>query len=342
MQRTTKIACVFILSLSILLTFSMPFRQALSDLYGKAEQRLNNHNQQAPAIPTSRPNAPPIPTGSKPPPGYSTPPQQQQQQQQPYWQPSFLPHEPVSTNFYHETGQHGWGNNEAQNYTTSPQNSFHAPDSSNVLILHAVAQTSQPEQGAKFTSARLSSHQRLSRPRGRLTATITAPIAKGIWPAFWLLPFDPFVWPTDGEVDIMEAWNGDAINHSCLHWGFFNGEDWDKHHVLETSISGITSAGGVRFDFVWDEDADGGEGRLVWYIGGRAVMKARKPRGTRPMADFRILINVAMGGNVCQGVLPRNGVYEMRVRELGMWDAPVGGWEAFERNWRSAKEGKGM
>lgn len=140
----------------------------------------------------------------------------------------------------------------------------------------------------------------------------------------------------------MEAWNGDAINHSCLHWGFFNGEDWDKHRVLETPIQGITSAQGVRFDFVWDEDERTGQGRLVWYIDGRPVMKAKKPPATRPMRDFRILINVAMGGNVCQGVLPADGVYEMRVRELAMWDAPERGWEQFERDWKSAKEGKGM
>ncbi|GAB7356727.1 hypothetical protein MBLNU459_g7634t1 [Dothideomycetes sp. NU459] len=320
----------------------MPFRQALSDLYGKAEQRLNNQHSSQPQAPSySRPVPPPVPTGSKPPPVYPSH-AAPQHHSHPYWQPRFDASAPVSANFKHEEGQHGWGNNESQNYTSSPQNSFHASDGSDTLVLHAVAQTSHPDHGQKYTSARLSSHQTLARPRGCLSARITAPVARGIWPAFWLLPHDPFVWPTDGEVDIMEAWDGDAVNHSCLHWGHFNGQDWDKHRVVESPIRGITSAQGVRFDFAWDEDEATGQGKLVWYIDGRVVMKADKPRGTRPMRDYRILINVAMGGNVCQGHLPSNGVFEMRVRELAMWDAPPGGWGAFENDWRSGKEGKTM
>ncbi|KAK3080475.1 hypothetical protein LTS18_001014, partial [Coniosporium uncinatum] len=142
----------------------------------------------------------------------------------PYWRPDFAPSQPASTNFKHEVGGGGWGNNELQIYTDSPLNSFHTHQSQ--LLLRAVIDRSSPNP---YTSARLTSHQRLSRPRGCLSARLTAPIAEGIWPAFWLLPYDPFKWPEDGEIDVMESWNGDRINHSCLHWGHFNGEDWDKH-----------------------------------------------------------------------------------------------------------------
>ncbi|KAE9391729.1 concanavalin A-like lectin/glucanase [Gymnopus androsaceus JB14] len=225
-------------------------------------------------------SAPPIPYDSKP--GFSQPPSTA-----PYWEPALHPSTPVSANFKHELGDWGWGNNEAQNY----------------------------QGDRRYTSARLSSHQTLGRARGSLSARITAPVASGIWPAFWLLPQDPFQWPNDGEIDIMEAWNGDRTNHTCLHWGHFNGEDWNKHRVIETPIPRIDSPGGVRYDFAWDEDESTGF----------------KTDGTRPMKDFRILINIAVGGNVCQGVMPANGLM-----------SPPGGWQSFDKDFKGGKEGKTM
>ncbi|GAM89653.1 hypothetical protein ANO11243_076920 [Dothideomycetidae sp. 11243] len=284
-------------------------------------------------------------------PGQSYPPQSHppnSSPQQPYWRPDT---NSISASFKHELGAHGWGNAEAQNYTDSEGNSFTSPQG---IHIRALASSSNPQADQKFTSARLSSHQTLARDRGVLSARITGPVAKGIWPAFWLLPADPFVWPTDGEVDIFEAWDGVATNHSCLHWGFFDGNDWDKHRVIETGLGdrilaqgetrrapkfqhqgaaervgwqpgGMGTGDGVLFEFAWDDTP--GKGRLVWYIDGQPVMKAAKPAGTRPMRDFRIIMNVAMGGNVCKGRLPDDGSYEMVVRDLGMYDSRAGGWE---------------
>ncbi|KAJ6157304.1 hypothetical protein N7470_004896 [Penicillium chermesinum] len=278
---------------------NMPFRQALQGIIDKADKAwgdLTNHHRHIKNCPPS-----PKSTGG----------------------PICTRKPPVSTNFHHEQGQHGWGNNEAQNYIDSPYNSFHSPHG-DALIVRALINHGHPDPAHKFTSARLSSHQTLSRPRGCLSARITAPVARGIWPAFWLLPKDPFKWPEDGEMDIMEAWNGDAVNHTCLHWGHFNGEDWDKHRVLETPVPNLSAPGGVRYDFIWDEDEASGRGRLVWLIDGRPIMRAEKPPGTRKMSEFRILINIAVGGNVCQGNMPGDGCYEMVVRDLAMWDAPRG------------------
>ena len=82
-------------------------------------------------------------------------------------------------------------------------------------MLRAVANNGCPNPEQKYTSARLVSRQTLARDQGVLTAVILSPCAEGIWPAFWLLPQEPFAWPTDGEVDIAETWNGDRANHSC-------------------------------------------------------------------------------------------------------------------------------
>ena len=326
--------CLYTILTSVLIyALTMPFRQQFQSLLNKAEQAFNEHGQHNAQAPPSN-NPPPIPTSSKPHfnPSSTSP----SSTPTPYWAPSFDTQASVTTHFRHEIGQHGWGNAEAQNYVSSPSNSFHSAN--NTLSVRALIDSSAPSNDRKYTSARLTSHQTLSRPRGCLSVHITAPVATGIWPAFWLLPADPFTWPTDGEVDIFESWDGDGVNHSCLHWGFFDGNDWDKHRVQETGLTELTR-GGHRFDFVWDEDEGSGQGRLVWYVDGRAVMKASKPPGTRRMRDFRLLVNIAVGGNVCKGHMPRDGSYEMVLSGLGMYDAPPAGWDGFERDWKSTREG---
>lgn len=284
---------------------------------------------------------PPIPHASKPQPNSSqSPAQKSPAQPSAYWSPTFDPSVPIWQYFEQETGQHGWGNNEAQNYTNSPTNAFFTPNGQ--LVLRAIAQHNAPSREQQFTSARLVSDQKLQRDSGCLIARLTAPSARGIWPAFWLLPAEPCNWPTDGEVDIFEAWNGEKTNHSCLHWGHYNGEDSNKHRVAETPIPHLKDPKGREYAFAWRQNPDGGDGKLVWYIDGKAVMKANIPPGTRRMSDFRIMLNIAMGGDVCQGVLPADGTYELMIHDLKMLDIPVGGWDKFENEWQKTKEGHAM
>jgi hypothetical protein len=278
-----------------------------------------------PPVPQNRPNS------AQPPPPQNIPPPQGERV---YWKPSFDRATPVSQNFRHEIGDHGWGNNEKQMYTDNPANSFHHD---NRLIVRGLV------QGGSYTSARLTTNQTLDRPRGYLTATILPPVAEGVWPAYWLLPKDPFQWPNDGEVDIFESWNGDCVNHSCLHWGHYNGEDHDKHRVAETPLHDMPRQPHT-FGFAWREE-DGipnWRGRMIWYIDGRPVMRGNIPVGTRRMEEYRILINIAMGGNVCQGKLPRDGYYDMVVSDLKMCEEPQGGWQQFEQAWSACPEGKTM
>lgn len=272
---------------------------------------------------------PPVPLHSKP----------SQPLTEPYFKPMFHPSLPVSQYFKHEIGAHGWGNNELQNYIDATSNSFH--DENGALVIRAIANSAS--LGDKYTSARLRSYQQLARNRGCLTVRLTPPCAEGVWPAFWLLPADPFTWPTDGEIDIFESWNGDRVNHSCLHWGFYNGEDYWKHRVRETPIPDMDrKPGGQVFAFAWDQPATGPGGRMAWFINGQPVMRADIPDGTRRMADFNIVINVACGGNVCQGKVPRDGTYEFKIHELTLSDQPDGGWAVFERAWNNAPLGNTM
>jgi beta-glucanase (GH16 family) len=318
----------------------MSFKDILGKAKARAEGFAAQHNIQIPGSTSQNHPAPPQQyqpqqpyqphPGAPPPipqnrPSYSS--------IHPYWNPSFSRSAPVTDNFRHQLGDHGWGNNELQNYVDNPANSFH--DDEGNLVLRAIASNGQ------FTSARLTSHTTLGRDRGSLVATISPPCASGIWPAFWLLPREPFTWPNDGEVDIMETWNADLVNHTCLHWGHFNGEDWNKHRVVETHLHDMPHAAHT-FEFAWTQPENGIGGKMVWYIDGRTVMKANVPEGARRMNDFQVIINVAMGGNVCQGKRPDDGVYDLKIHSLKMCDEPTGGWEKFESDWHHGPEGHPM
>ncbi|KAM3498306.1 hypothetical protein MY10362_008362 [Beauveria mimosiformis] len=277
-------------------------KNEFNDMIGGGSQKQQPPQQQQYYHQGGAAPPPPVPphpqdggAGGAPPPIPHHPPPQGSRV---YWQPQFLPHVGISHEWDAKTGHgtDGWGNHELQNYTDQPQNAFHTQDGR--LVLRAVANHSASDADQKYTSARLVSKQPLTHDRGVLSAVILSPCAEGIWPAFWLLPKEPFAWPTDGEIDIAETWNGDAENHSCLHWG--QHDQPDRHRIRGTRIPDMRQRP-VQYDFVWEQPGgEAGRGRMIWYIDGRPVMKATVPEGTRPLRDMTVLLNVAMGGNVCQ------------------------------------------
>ena len=175
----------FILNCTLIL-LAMPFSKHFDNLVSRAEGLIDQHRhpqQQAQQNQyqqyQQQPIPPSIPFSSKP--NYQSSPA--------YWTSDSS--SAVSSSFQHKTGQTGWGNNELQNYTDNPQNSFYSPSpftNQPILILQAIANSQASSQETKYTSARLVSHQTLSRQRGYLHIRVTAPIAAGIWPAIWLLP----------------------------------------------------------------------------------------------------------------------------------------------------------
>jgi beta-glucanase (GH16 family) len=254
---------------------------------------------------------------------------------QPYWQADFSPSNPVSVTFIHKTGvgePPGWGNNELEHYTADAANSFYTNDRK--LVIRAIANSNLPIPS--YTSARLVSIQTLSRKCGFVAAVLTPPCAMGVWPAFWMLPQEPSDWPTGGEVDIFESWNGDCVNHSSLHWGTFD-KDKDKHRTIEKNMHDMARPEGHMYGFAWDQEEDegGSPGRLVWYVDGQPVMKASIPVGTKKMSDYTILFNVAMGGDVVNRMAPIDGEYELVVHSLQMYDTPPGGWSQFHDDYNS-------
>jgi beta-glucanase (GH16 family) len=76
-------------------------------------------------------------------------------------------------------GIDGWGNQELQSYTDSPDNVSH--DGNGNMIIRAI------QNGTSFTSGRIKTQGLYSQKYGRIEARLKTPYGPGLWPAFWLL-----------------------------------------------------------------------------------------------------------------------------------------------------------
>lgn len=99
----------------------------------------------------------------------------------------------------------GWGNEELQYYTDTPEN-VQVRDS--CVHIRAVK---APLHGCGYTSARLKTKARdgrvlFAKQYGRVAFRARVPWGKGLWPALWMLPVDDRYgpWAASGEIDLME------------------------------------------------------------------------------------------------------------------------------------------
>ena len=203
---------------------------------------------------------------------------------------------PDPSKWSYETGGHGWGNNELQFYTGSrPEN---ARVQGGVLIVEA---RREPREGKAYTSARLNSRQGWT--YGRIEARAKLPRGRGTWPAIWMLPmrgsYGGGGWPDNGEIDIMEHVGFDPeVVHASVHTRAYN-------HVDRTQRTARVTVPGAQDEFhvyavEWTAD------EIRAYVDDRMYFTFRNERPGNPQADwrqwpfdrdFRILLNVAVGGN---------------------------------------------
>jgi beta-glucanase (GH16 family) len=137
---------------------------------------------------------------------------------------------PDASKWNYDLGGGGWGNGEAEIYTSSQQNVFQ--DGRGNLVIRAIR-----DGTGNYTSARLqtgspgtSTHTAdLSWQYGRIVARIKLPFGKGVWPAFWMLGenFASVGWPSCGELDIMENFgtfnNNASVNNGTAHGPGYSG-----------------------------------------------------------------------------------------------------------------------
>lgn len=117
------------------------------------------------------------------------------------WQDEFDGTSVNTNNWTFETGSHGWGNNELQNYT----NGSNAAVAGGKLTITA-RKVDENKQPGSYTSARMITMNKKEFLYGRMEIRAKLPSGTGIWPAIWMLGtnFKTAGWPACGEIDIME------------------------------------------------------------------------------------------------------------------------------------------
>lgn len=201
------------------------------------------------------------------------------------WSDDFEGNKIDTLKWNYDTGAGGWGNEELENYTSSPLNA--TVDKGNLLII-------ANKDSSVFTSGRLKTLYRQSWKYGKMEARIKLPSAQGLWPAFWMLGdnIDDEGFPKCGEIDIMERNNSSPTIYGTMHWLK------DRHHI--GSNGGTKDVNKMKryhiYAVVWDSLF------IRWYIDGKQYWKADVKTIENPTRAFHhnyfILLNLAIGGSM--------------------------------------------
>lgn len=205
------------------------------------------------------------------------------------WSDEFEAAEINLENWTHELGDHGWGNNERQNYTANAENSF---ISDGKLIIEA------REFGDGYTSARMVSQHKKEFMFGRIDVRAKLPFGQGIWPAIWMLG-DNFAtdgWPACGEIDIMELVGHEPSTvHGTAHWGLPGNPSTHMGNSYTLSGEETFNEKFHVFSLVWEAN------EVRWYVDDNHIHTVT-PSQTAPVAypfndEFFFIMNIAVGGN---------------------------------------------
>lgn len=142
--------------------------------------------------------------------------------------------------------------------------------------------------GYNYTSASINTQGKYSVQYGRIEARIKLPMFTGEFPAFWTLGDNPYPWPSDGEIDIMEQLNTESLIYGTTHW--------DNNANLSSSWFTITTPGEYHIYAVeWDANS------IKWYVDNNLYKTqdiAGAPNGTWELHQPQyLLLNMAVGGD---------------------------------------------
>ena len=204
------------------------------------------------------------------------------------------------------TGQWGWGNQELQIYTDSPDNV--AVDGGQLVI------TARKTDDGTITSARIRSQDKIMFQYGTVEARIRIPdLANGLWPAFWTLGNDFSVagWPHCGEIDVLEMGEAGAIASGEVNRRVYSTAHWD--------IGGNHASYGLSLTLPEDLDSEFHVWRLEWTPEFIRTFVDDQPIWTIDISDpdgfsghefhapHFFILNLAVGGNFT-GINQENGI----------------------------------
>lgn len=190
-----------------------------------------------------------------------------------------------------DTGSHGWGNHELQNYTNG--------DPSNVVVdngLLEITARKDSQQPKGYSSVRMV--QKKGFLYGRLEVRAQLPEGRGLWPALWLLPdhFKYGGWPASGEIDLMEnvGYNPDSV--------FFTIHTEQYNHIKQTQKSqGVFNKSlYTQFhDYALEWTVD----ELIFFMDDQEVFRFDNEHSDSGYKSwpfdqpFHLLLNIAVGGD---------------------------------------------
>lgn len=187
---------------------------------------------------------------------------------------------PDPTKWTYDLGAGGWGNGEAQTYTSAADN---------VIVAGGNLKITAKKAGSEYTSARLKTEGKYKFTYGKVEVRAKLPSGGGTWPAIWMLGSDyaTNTWPGCGEIDIMEHKGNDPnVIHGTLHYPGNSGGNGNsstktianastEFHIYKT----IWTAASVKF---YIDDV------LFHTVTNTSALPFNK--------DFFMILNVAMGG----------------------------------------------
>lgn len=205
---------------------------------------------------------------------------------------------PDAHSWVYAQGNHGWGNQELENYTDHIENAYVTSDplaqDGKALVIKAIKQSD-----GTYTSARINTSGKFEFTYGWVEARMKLPWGQGIWPAFWLLGSkkDGQTWPGCGEIDVMENIgkpDDETFCHGTIHGPGYSGDD------------GITTKYSLPHEPKLKDDyhvyaMEWSVNRIDFYLDGHLYKKltpADLPKGTKWVYDhpFFIILNLAVGG----------------------------------------------
>lgn len=128
----------------------------------------------------------------------------------------------------------------------------------------------------------------------RFVARLNLPVGNGMWPAFWTLGDN---WPTQGEIDILEARGNEPMNFSSnIFYGVEPGVPltMDVNTSTTHTVSTDITAGFHDYELIWSENSLDilFDGNLIKHYDASPVNFINELFGKQ----HRVVINSAVGG----------------------------------------------
>ena len=204
---------------------------------------------------------------------------------------------PDTDNWYYETAEPGWVNNELQTYIAGKKGDIQTAE-----VSHGTLKIRAIKVGNRVYSARLNTRGEGGKSGkgwkyGYFEASLKLPVGKGTWPAFWMMPVASSNWPDCGEIDIMEE-VGCVPNEvsSSIHCKAY-------YHAINTQKTAKKTLEGAQTEFhtyalEWDET------EIKTYVDGVLLFRykpedhGKRNEQTWPFdKEFELKLNLAWGGD---------------------------------------------